>query len=188
MLRKVSKPDAANQRDAPLSPAMASQSSARVRPHQPNREMPWVDHDYESAPAAPFTPRVPAVLREFLRQENETLGFKNQGLLSTMKYLDFSDVTTETLDFFGEDDMGKLFDSPNEIDWVSPTSASVLVQIFWANFSFTIRTWLIPIYWTVTAVRRLPQRILWSSVLWTLNLSQILCRRHCICMISLGAR
>lgn len=121
MLRKVSKVALpALQRNAPpLSPILAGQSFTRPPRHRPNHEMPWIRHDYVSAPATAFAPRVPAVLPEFLRQESETLGFKNQGLLSTMRYLDFSDVAPEAPDFNGQDDLGSLIDSTNEIDWVS---------------------------------------------------------------------
>lgn len=145
MLRKVSKaaaaapPEGQREEAHPPPPILAEQSRASCQKqqqqqqqrHQVNREMPWVDHDYVSsvpapsaaaAAAAALTPRFSAVLPEFLRQEGETLPFKHKGLLSTMRYLDFSDVRAPEAaapDFTGPDDLGSLIDNTNDIDWVS---------------------------------------------------------------------
>jgi hypothetical protein len=129
MLGRVSKATPANRSNTRPLP-LAGQSFAAPKRHQPNRELPFVDHAYVSSPAPAFPPRVPTVLPKFFRQENETLGFDNQGLLSTMRYLDFSDVAPEAPDFTGQDDLGSLIDSTSEIDWVRVPSCQCV------NFSF----------------------------------------------------
>lgn len=85
----------------------------------PNREMQWIDRDFVSAAPTPtaataFTPpEVPFAMPGFLRQHN-------RGLLSTMRYLDFSDtMVSEAPDCAVQDDLGSLIDNANEIDWVS---------------------------------------------------------------------
>ena len=162
MLRKVSKaagapPEA--QRETPPSPILAGQTWARRKQQgrQPNREMPWVDRDYvsaaptDSAAHASFPPRAPTVLPEFLRQGDEALGFKSQGLLSTMRYLDFSDVEVPAGQpgLTGQDDLGSLIDDTKEIDWVScnsycviRTPSSILDLVLMTSFH---RTWSIRI-------------------------------------------
>ncbi|KAB5577559.1 fungal-specific transcription factor domain-containing protein [Coniochaeta sp. 2T2.1] len=131
MLRKVSKTaplPVVQPQETPSSPILAGQSfvprfKRRQQQQQRNVEMPWVDHNYVSPPAADYTPRVPDVRAEFLRPTGDTLAFKNQGLLSTMRYLDFSDVAPERegnefeLELASPDDLASLIDTSQEIDW-----------------------------------------------------------------------
>lgn len=129
MLRKVSNTAAAGEGDAPPSPILAGQRSVHPRRRQANRELPFLDHDYVSRPDPDpalardignlSAPRVPAVLPQFLSLANEPLGGKHGGILSTMRYLDFSDVALEPLDLTGQDDLGSIIDRSNDIDWVS---------------------------------------------------------------------
>jgi hypothetical protein len=97
--------------------------------------MPWIGHDFVSPPgdrhaaaaaaaaAAASTSRIPDSLPEFLRQgSSDALGPRIQGLLSTMRYLDFSDLEVAeppTNLAGGQDDLSSLLDNTDEIDWVS---------------------------------------------------------------------
>lgn len=128
MLRKVSKARAAapeTQREAaPPSPAPTGQEGrarreTRKRP-LPNREMLWINRDFVSDPKPPAAAPAPATVPDPFRQEKSTPGYENRGLLSTIRYLDFSDVNASgPPDSAAPDDLGSLIDNANEIDWVS---------------------------------------------------------------------
>ena len=133
MLRKVSQTAAADQEDT-APPATAPRKTLALpqqRRHR-NREMPYLDHDYVSPPAPTsatakdhaFAPGLPAILPDFLRQESERMPFRNVGLLSTMRFLDYSEAAAEPSDFAARDDLGSLIDNTNDIDWVSYCSVA----------------------------------------------------------------